>query len=81
MRLLRVPTASSWRSWSPTCAMPAPWRRAVTGGVGQVFRFAAQSPGDNQPAADPQEDFLVNAQGTLNVLEAIHARARCSRRW
>jgi CDP-paratose 2-epimerase len=43
-------------------------------GVGQVFHFAAQV-AVTTSLQRPQEDFAVNAQGTLNVLEAIRARA------
>jgi CDP-paratose 2-epimerase len=46
--------------------------RAIAG-VGQVFHFAAQV-AVTTSLQRPQEDFLVNAQGTLNVLEAIRAR-------
>jgi CDP-paratose 2-epimerase len=42
-------------------------------GVGQVFHFAAQV-AVTTSLANPQEDFSINAQGTLNVLEAIRAR-------
>jgi CDP-paratose 2-epimerase len=43
-------------------------------GVGQVFHFAAQV-AVTTSLQQPQEDFSVNAQGTLNVLEAARARA------
>ena len=43
-------------------------------GVGQVFHFAAQV-AVTTSLQRPQEDFSVNAQGTLNVLEAARARA------
>src|SRR5215208_1907697 len=43
-------------------------------GVGQVFHFAAQV-AETTSLQRPQEDFAVNAQGTLNVLEAVRARA------
>jgi CDP-paratose 2-epimerase len=43
-------------------------------GVGQVFHFAAQV-AVTTSLVDPQEDFAVNAQGTLNLLEAVRARA------
>jgi CDP-paratose 2-epimerase len=46
--------------------------RAVTG-VGQVFHFAAQV-AVTTSLQRPQEDFSINAQGTLNVLEAIRSR-------
>jgi CDP-paratose 2-epimerase len=42
-------------------------------GVSQVFHFAAQV-AVTTSLADPMEDFSVNAQGTLNVLEAARAR-------
>ena len=41
-------------------------------GVGQVFHFAAQV-AVTTSLTDPREDFTVNAQGTLNVLEAVRA--------
>jgi CDP-paratose 2-epimerase len=43
-------------------------------GIGQVFHFAAQV-AVTTSLQQPQEDFSVNAQGTLNVLEAARARA------
>jgi CDP-paratose 2-epimerase len=46
--------------------------RAVAG-VEQVFHFAAQV-AVTTSLDDPREDFLVNAQGTLNVLEAARAQ-------
>lgn len=42
-------------------------------GVGQVFHFAAQV-AVTTSLLQPQEDFAVNAQGTLNLLEAVRAR-------
>lgn len=42
-------------------------------GVQQVFHFAAQV-AVTTSLENPQEDFAVNAQGTLNVLEAARAR-------
>lgn len=42
-------------------------------GVSQVFHFAAQV-AVTTSLADPREDFSVNAQGTLNVLEAARTR-------
>jgi CDP-paratose 2-epimerase len=42
-------------------------------GVTQVFHFAAQV-AVTTSLHDPREDFSVNAQGTLNVLEAARAR-------
>jgi CDP-paratose 2-epimerase len=42
-------------------------------GVQQVFHFAAQV-AVTTSLEHPQEDFAVNAQGTLNVLEAARAR-------
>ena len=51
-------------------------RGAVTRAVArarQVFHFAAQV-AVTTSIADPIEDFSVNAQGTLNVLEAIRAQ-------
>jgi CDP-paratose 2-epimerase len=47
--------------------------RAVAG-TGQVFHFAAQV-AVTTSLDDPREDFAVNAQGTLNVLEAARRRA------
>jgi CDP-paratose 2-epimerase len=47
--------------------------RAMTG-VGQVFHFAAQV-AVTTSLEHPQEDFSINAQGTLNVLEAVRSRA------
>jgi CDP-paratose 2-epimerase len=41
----------------------------------QVFHFAAQVAVTNS-LADPIEDFAVNAEGTLNVLEAIRRQSR-----
>jgi CDP-paratose 2-epimerase len=46
---------------------------AVTG-VQQVFHFAAQV-AVTTSLENPQEDFAINAQGTLNVLEAARTRA------
>ena len=46
--------------------------RAV-GGCAQVFHFAAQV-AVTTSLDDPREDFMVNAQGTLNVLEAARAQ-------
>jgi len=43
-------------------------------GVAQVFHFAAQV-AVTTSLQRPQEDFSINAQGTLNVLEAARARA------
>jgi CDP-paratose 2-epimerase len=43
-------------------------------GVSQVFHFAAQV-AVTTSLDDPRDDFSVNAQGTLNVLEAARARA------
>jgi CDP-paratose 2-epimerase len=40
----------------------------------QVFHFAAQV-AVTTSIADPIEDFVINARGTLNVLEAIRAQA------
>jgi CDP-paratose 2-epimerase len=42
-------------------------------GVGQVFHFAAQV-AVTTSLEQPQEDFAINALGTLNVLEAARAR-------
>jgi CDP-paratose 2-epimerase len=42
-------------------------------GVQQVFHFAAQV-AVTTSLQDPREDFAINAQGTLNVLEAARAR-------
>ena len=42
-------------------------------GVQQVFHFAAQV-AVTTSLEDPQEDFAINALGTLNVLEAARAR-------
>ena len=47
-------------------------RQAVSG-VGQVFHFAAQV-AVTTSLVSPQEDFAINAQGTLNVLEAVRAQ-------
>jgi CDP-paratose 2-epimerase len=47
--------------------------RDAMGGVQQVFHFAAQV-AVTTSLEDPREDFEVNALGTLNVLEAAHAR-------
>jgi CDP-paratose 2-epimerase len=46
--------------------------RAVAG-CAQVFHFAAQV-AVTTSLVRPQEDFAINAQGTLNLLEAIRAR-------
>jgi CDP-paratose 2-epimerase len=43
-------------------------------GVKQVFHFAAQV-AVTTSLERPQEDFSINAQGTLNVLEAVRARS------
>lgn len=42
-------------------------------GTAQVFHFAAQV-AVTTSLADPRTDFAINAQGTLNVLEAVRAR-------
>jgi CDP-paratose 2-epimerase len=42
-------------------------------GISRVFHFAAQV-AVTTSLDDPREDFSVNAQGTLNVLEAARAR-------
>jgi CDP-paratose 2-epimerase len=42
-------------------------------GVQQIFHFAAQV-AVTTSLENPQEDFAINAQGTLNVLEAARAR-------
>jgi CDP-paratose 2-epimerase len=47
--------------------------RSAMGGVKQVFHFAAQV-AVTTSLVDPQDDFSVNAQGTLNVLEAVRAQ-------
>jgi CDP-paratose 2-epimerase len=44
-------------------------------GVRQVFHFAAQV-AVTTSLTDPREDFAINAQGTLNVLEAVRAQAQ-----
>jgi CDP-paratose 2-epimerase len=49
-------------------------RRAVAR-AHHVFHFAAQV-AVTTSLADPREDFAVNAQGTLNVLEAARAHPR-----
>jgi CDP-paratose 2-epimerase len=49
-------------------------RQAMTG-VSQVFHFAAQV-AVTTSLVNPQEDFAVNAQGTLNVLEAVRAQRK-----
>jgi CDP-paratose 2-epimerase len=47
--------------------------RSAMSNVGQVFHFAAQV-AVTTSLVDPQDDFAVNAQGTLNVLEAVRAQ-------
>jgi CDP-paratose 2-epimerase len=47
--------------------------RSAMAGVTQVFHFAAQV-AVTTSLVDPQDDFSVNAQGTLNVLEAVRAQ-------
>jgi CDP-paratose 2-epimerase len=47
--------------------------RSAMSGVSQVFHFAAQV-AVTTSLVDPQDDFSVNAQGTLNVLEAVRAQ-------
>lgn len=47
-------------------------KKAVAG-TSQVFHFAAQV-AVTTSLDNPQEDFAINAQGTLNVLEAIRGR-------
>jgi len=47
-------------------------QRAVAG-TSQVYHFAAQV-AVTTSLCDPREDFLVNAQGTLNLLEAARTR-------
>ncbi len=42
-------------------------------GTSQVFHFAAQV-AVTTSLLDPRADFAINAQGTLNVLEAVRAR-------
>lgn len=49
-------------------------RHAVAGSQ-RIFHFAAQV-AVTTSLLDPQEDFAVNAQGTLNVLEAARAQAQ-----
>lgn len=49
--------------------------RSAVDGVDRVFHFAAQV-AVTTSLVSPQEDFAVNAQGTLNVLEAVRAQAR-----
>ena len=49
-------------------------RRAVSHAQ-RVFHFAAQV-AVTTSLVDPQEDFAINAQGTLNVLEAARMQAR-----
>lgn len=49
-------------------------QRAMTG-VAQVFHFAAQV-AVTTSLDNPKEDFAVNAQGTLHVLEAARAQAQ-----
>lgn len=51
---------------------PVAVSRAVAG-CAHVFHFAAQV-AVTTSLDDPREDFLVNAQGTLNVLEAARAQ-------
>jgi CDP-paratose 2-epimerase len=41
--------------------------------TGQVFHFAAQV-AVTTSLVQPQEDFAINAQGTLNLLEAVRSR-------
>jgi CDP-paratose 2-epimerase len=52
---------------------PAAVREAVAG-AHTIFHFAAQVAVTTSLVA-PQEDFAINAQGTLNVLEAARAQA------
>jgi CDP-paratose 2-epimerase len=47
-------------------------KKAVAG-TAQVFHFAAQV-AVTTSLENPQEDFAINAQGTLNLLEAVRAR-------
>jgi CDP-paratose 2-epimerase len=47
--------------------------RQAMAGITQVFHFAAQV-AVTTSLLDPQDDFSVNAQGTLNVLEAVRAQ-------
>lgn len=49
--------------------------KAAVADVQHVFHLAAQV-AVTTSLVDPQDDFSVNAQGTLNVLEAMRARAR-----
>ncbi len=51
---------------------PAAVRRAVAG-VETVFHFAAQV-AVTTSLVEPVQDFAINAHGTLNVLEAVHAQ-------
>jgi CDP-paratose 2-epimerase len=48
--------------------------RQAVDGAHTVFHFAAQV-AVTTSLEDPQEDFAINAQGTLNVLEAARAQA------
>lgn len=48
--------------------------RRFTGDIGLVIHTAAQ-PSHDWAARDPQKDFTVNANGTLNVLEAARQHA------
>lgn len=48
--------------------------RQAVDGAHTIFHFAAQV-AVTTSLADPQEDFSINAQGTLNVLEAARAQA------
>ena len=48
--------------------------RQAVNGAARVFHFAAQV-AVTTSLADPAEDFEVNARGTLNLLEALRARA------
>jgi CDP-paratose 2-epimerase len=48
---------------------------ASVGEAGGVFQFAAQT-AVTTSLDDPQGDFAVNAQGTLNVLEAVRRSGR-----
>ena len=52
-----------------------PVRRAMRGELELVVHTAAQ-PSHDWAASDPQTDFTVNANGTLNLLEAARATRR-----
>ncbi len=69
---LRRTLGRRFAPWSSTFVMPTPLNRVFAenaGSIELVIHTAAQ-PSHDWAASDPQTDFGVNANGTLNLLEA-----------